>query len=247
MIMSTALPEATERQDSMRVSKPRFPLPPVARLARAAVLLATVGMLVGCGANRDGMTTGSIPDDYRTRHPISLTEVEHTIDVPIASGDRRLTQGMRDVIAGFASDYRLRSSGTLQMLIPHGAYNSGAASAMRKEIRSVLATNGVPMTKIIETGYQAGAGGDVAPIRLSYVAVSAVTDQCGEWPDDLANNSSLANRNWHNFGCASQNNLAAQIENPMDLVAPRKISPVDATQRANVISDYRKASGGLTN
>ncbi len=31
--------------------------------------------------NKDGMSTSAIPDDYRTRHPIMLSEVEHTLDV----------------------------------------------------------------------------------------------------------------------------------------------------------------------
>src|SRR6478609_8128833 len=68
-------------------------------LALGTLLVAGAG-LVGCA--RDGTTTGSLPDDYRTRHPIVIAESEHVIDVPIASGDRRLTAGARDVIRGFA-------------------------------------------------------------------------------------------------------------------------------------------------
>lgn len=238
-------PQTSESHLAMRAAKPRFPMPLVARVSRAAVLMATVGMLASCGTNRDDMTTGSIGNDYRQRHPITLTEVEHTVEIPIASGDRRLTPGTRDVIAGFAADYRQRASGSVQVLIPQGAYNSGAAASMRKQIRSVLAANGVPMNRIIETSYQASGDG-IAPIRLSYVAMSAVTSPCGEWPEDLVSEMSIANKNYHNFGCASQNNLAAQLENPMDLVAPRKSAPVDATQRANVINVYREAASGTT-
>ncbi|MNT91092.1 Pilus biogenesis CpaD protein [compost metagenome] len=72
--------------------------------------------------------------------------------------------------------------------------------------------------------------------------MSAVTEPCGNWPADLVNSATIENRNWQNFGCASQNNLAAQLENPMDLVAPRKMAPIDATQRANVIAVYRDAA-----
>lgn len=240
MSLSTVQPASIESPIPMRSVKTTFSSRSLANLARMAVVMGTIGLLAGC-ANRDNMTTGSIPDDYRARHPITLTEVEHSIEVPIASGERKLTQGMRDVIAGFAADYRQRATGSVQMFVPHGAYNSGAAQGMRKEIRSVLAANGVPMPKIIETSYQAGAQDNIAPIRLTYVAMSAVTEPCGNWPADLMNPATIENRNWHNFGCASQNNLAAQVENPMDLVAPRKMAPIDATQRANVISTYRTA------
>ncbi|MGF0537706.1 CpaD family pilus assembly protein [Agrobacterium sp. ES01] len=223
----------------------RMPLhrsaPVSVRLGKAAcaiLVIASAGLLAGCGnMHKDSMTTGAV-DDYRTRHPITLTDVEHTLDVPVSSGDRRLTTGMKDAIAGFAAEYASSASGIVQILLPQGSPNSGAAHQVRKEIRAVLTRSGVPSPRIVETSYQADASGDAAPIRLSYVAMTAVTNQCGEWPEDLANDT-LQNRNYHNFGCASQNNLAAQISSPMDLLTPRKMSPIDATQRANVISDYR--------
>ena len=88
------------------------------------------------------------------------------------------------------------------------------------------------------SSYAASPNGDAAPIRLAYVTTKAMTSPCGEWPADLSDNT-FGNRNWYNFGCASQNNLAAQVANPTDLIAPRGMTPIDATQRAKVISDYR--------
>lgn len=209
------------------------------RLVAAAVLTVAAGALQGCGSmQNDGMSTGSIPDDYRTRHPITLTEVEHTIDVPVASGDHTMTIGTRDAITGFANDYRTSSSGSLQIQYPQGSMNSGAASHLRRELRQLLGKAGVSPARIIETSYTADASGDAAPIRLAFVGIRAVTDECGTWPEDIANNT-VANKNYHNFGCATQNNLAAQIASPMDLVAPRGMTPIDATQRSNVITTYR--------
>lgn len=216
------------------------------RLVLAAAIAGASVMLASCGnMNKDGMSTSAIPDDYRTRHPIMLSEVEHTLDVPVASGDRKLTNGLRDSIGGFANDYLSTSSGTIQIILPQGSANSGAASALRKQIRDVLTTRGVAANKIIETSYQAQASGDVAPIRLSYVAMTAMTNPCGEWPEDLTNNT-MANKNYHNFGCATQSNLAAQIANPMDLMTPRAMAPIDATRRSTVIGLYRQGSDTST-
>ncbi len=200
-----------------------------------SLVMATV--LAGC-ANRDRMTTNALPDDYRTRHPIVIAEAEKTIDIPIASGDRRLTQGARDVIRGFASEYTHSSSGSMQILMPSGSVNAGAVSHVRKEIRTVLSQSGVPSARLIESTYSASGQGDSAPVRLSYVAMSAQTAPCGQWPEDLVSNT-IENNNYHNFGCASQSNLAAQIANPMDLIAPRVMTPIDAQQREQVIKDYR--------
>ncbi len=214
------------------------------RILLGSVLLGAAA-LTGCGSMKDQMSTSAIPDDYRTRHPIMLSEVEHTLDVPIASGDRKLTLGVQDSIAGFAADYLSASTGTIQIMVPHGSPNSGAASAMRKQIRQVLTTRGVPANRIIETSYQADASSNAAPVRISYVAVTATTNPCGEWPEDLQNNT-FSNKNYHNFGCATQSNLAAQIANPMDLVTPRDMSPIDATRRSTVIGLYREGSNTAT-
>jgi pilus assembly protein CpaD len=219
---------------------------PFHRLVLAAVILGTSSVLVGCGnMNKDRMSTSAIPDDYRTRHPIMLSEVEHTLDVPIASGDHKLTSGLRDSIGGFANEYLSSSSGTIQIMMPQGSANSGAASVMRTQIRDVLTTRGVKANRIIETTYQAQANGDAAPVRLSYVAMTAMTNPCGEWPEDLTNNTS-ANKNYENFGCATQSNLAAQIANPMDLMTPRAMAPIDATRRSTVIGLYREGADTST-
>lgn len=207
------------------------------RAVLAAALLVSVAALSGC-ANRDRAATGSIPDDYRTRHPIVLTETEQTIDIPVASGDRELTTAMRDNIRGFAGEYAAKSRGTLQILVPQGSANAGAAQHLRKEIRATLLNAGVSKSRLIETTYGAGAHGDAAPIRLAFFAIAAKTNTCGEWPEDLVANT-IENRNYHNFGCAYQSNMAAQIANPMDLVAPRGMSPIDAERRNVVIEDYR--------
>ena len=53
--------------------------------------------------------------------------------------------------------------------------------------------------------------------------------------------SNSENKHYANFGCSYQNNLAAQIANPADLIGPRKLSEVDAEKRGVVIDEYRKA------
>lgn len=213
------------------------------RLAALGALLVAGAGLAGCA--RDDTTTGSLPDDYRTRHPIVIAEAEHVIDIPIASGDRHLTIGAREVIRGFAQSYKGGSSGVVQILLPSGSPNAAAADAMRREIRATLASAGVPANKLVETRYQAGGAGDAAPVRLRYTAITAQTEPCGKWPSDLAINT-MQNKNYENFGCASQANLAAQIANPMDLLGPREMSPIDAVQRGEVIKDYRGISTGTT-
>lgn len=206
------------------------------RIVAAAALALSAILLSACGNSQ--LTTGSIPDDYRTRHPIMLAEGQSSIDIPISSGDVKLTIGMKDTVRGFAQNFLNTPAGVMQVQVPYGSYNAGAARNLAGEIRRSLVAAGVKPQRILMTSYSASPNGDAAPIRLSYVTTKAMTSACGEWPSDLSDDT-FANKNWYNFGCASQNNLAAQIANPTDLIAPRGMTPIDAAQRAKVISDYR--------
>lgn len=210
----------------------------------AAAALLVCGLLSSCGNSQ--LTTGAIPDDYRTRHPIVLADGEQTLDVPIASGDTHLTTGQKDIIKGFAQRFMASPAGVVQVQVPHGSYNAGAAAKVSSDVRRALEANGIRGQRILMTSYVAQPTGDAAPIRLSYVTTKAMTDQCGQWPEDLSDNT-FQNKNWYNFGCSSQNNLAAQVADPTDLIAPRGMTPIDAAQRAQVISDYRgETSSGST-
>ena len=208
------------------------------RLA-SSVLIGVAILVSGC-ANRDSVTSGALPDDYRTRHPITVGEAEKVIDIPVAVGDHGLTMGQREVIAGFAQEYQRSSKGIIRIMTPQGALNSGAAAYAAGDIRRLMVRMGVPKNRILQTGFAAHDYGAPAPVRLSYVAITAQTSPCGEWPEDIALNTTQ-NRNYHNFGCATQRNLAAQIANPNDLLGPRRMTPADADQRGQAMERYRES------
>jgi pilus assembly protein CpaD len=213
------------------------------KVAGTALMIAVAALLSSCGTARpDRQTTNSIPDDYRTRHPITVAEVEHNLDVPVGSGEHGLTAATRDLIKGFAQDYTTSSKSTIRIAVPMNAANSAAANGVRNQVRKALMDAGVLSTRIVLTNYNSPSADASAPVRLSYIAVTAITDECGQWPSDLVTGPTvIKNQNYENFGCASQQNLAAQIANPTDLVGPRGMSPIDAVNRATVIDTYRDA------
>lgn len=228
--------------EMMKAIQMRF----VQNAAFAILVAASAAAMTGCAVRPDeSLKTASIENDYRARHPITLAEVEHSLDVPIATGDHKLPSALRDTIRGFGQDYAASSSGSMQLSIPAGSVNSAAAHALSGAVKKELYAAGIKKGRIIVTTYPAENNEVSAPIRLSYIAVSAVTDECGQWPEDLINNSFM-NKNWHNFGCASQNNLAAMIANPMDLKAPRAETPIDAERRSTVIGLYREGSSTVS-
>jgi len=208
-------------------------------LAAAATVLLVATALTSC-ARPDRVTTSSVSsNDYRTAHPITLAEVQHALDVPVGSGERRLTTPLRDLVRGFAQDYTAISKSTISVALPSNSANAGATRAVSADVRSVLIDAGVRSNRIVLTSYDPVATDVSAPIRLTFVAVTAITGDCGQWPSDLFGPTIRDNTNWENFGCATQQNLAAQIANPADLVGPRGMTPIDAQRRAEVISIYR--------
>ena len=210
--------------------------------ALAAAILAA-SALSGCGAlkSRHNITVGSVPDDYRTSHPIILNEREESLDVPVGVSDNQISIAQRGGIQGFIAQYAASGSGVVQVLLPSGAANSAAARRVLPDIASALRKSGVQSGNIVTASYDASANESSAPIRISYRAMSAGTEPCGKWTADLGDTSQ--NKNYENFGCASQNNFAAMIANPADLLGPRLPDNIDPVRRGLAISRYQKSTG----
>ncbi|WP_432757179.1 CpaD family pilus assembly protein [Consotaella aegiceratis] len=204
------------------------------------LLLGAVA-LGGC-ANMHHVEVGAIPDDYRTRHPIVVAEAEQAMDIPVVSTEGRLTEADHERVRAFAERFNRSGSTTIRILQPSGSNNVFAADMVTKDIVGTLKASGVGAGRILVQPYPAADLGGAAPIHLAYVALSAQTAPCGRWPEDLSETSE--NKNYFNFGCASQQNLAAQIADPRDLLGPRGMSEIDAGRRTAVLDNYR--NGELT-
>lgn len=199
-----------------------------------AVLSAA--LLAGC-AKRDSITVGAVPDDYRTNHPIVIAEKDEVLDLPVGASDRGMTKSQRIALNGFFAYYDRSAAPPVTILTPVGALNDFAAQAAAHDFAAVALANGVPEGRVIITSYTAAAADVSAPVRVTYTAMRAQTNKCGRWPEDLLDTHD--NKHYANFGCAYQNNLAAQIANPTDLLGPRKQTEIDATRRGVAIDTYQ--------
>jgi pilus assembly protein CpaD len=207
------------------------------RICLPVLAVAVAALLAGC-ANRDSITVGAVPDDYRTNHPIVIAEKNQKIDLPVGAGDRGMTGSQRDTLLGFLDGYDKSAAPTLTISIPSGSANEIAATAAGRDFARLAIASGISRNRIVITTYQSASAEASAPIRVAYVSVKAQTDRCGRWPEDLMQTSE--NKHYADFGCSYQNNLAAQIANPTDLLGPRKQSDIDAENRGAVIDVYRE-------
>lgn len=212
-------------------------------LAAPVLAAAAIGLLSGC-ANRDSITVGSVPDDYRTNHPIMISEKVEKLDLPVGVDARAMTQSQRVTLLGFLDGYDKSAAPALTIMAPAGSANENAAAAAARDFARLATKNGVHSSRIVMASYQAQASEVSPPVRVSYAKLRAHTDQCGRWPEDILESSE--NRHYANFGCSYQNNLAAQMANPADLLGPRKQTSIDAANRSRVISDYREFGNAST-
>ncbi|MEW7007327.1 CpaD family pilus assembly protein [Lentilitoribacter sp. EG35] len=213
-------------------------------LTMKLMAVVTVAALAGCANQDKGLTVGSVSDDYRARHPIMITDKDMILDLPVGNFPTRMTHQAKDTISGFARDYMKSSAGQILVLQPMGASNSHKAGQYANLVANALASSGVPRHQIAVSSYETETEGGAAPVKVVYTALAASTGPCGVWNEDMLANTHT-NTNYENFGCATQNNLAAQIANPLDLVAPRSMSQIDATRRANAIKSYQDNGAGL--
>lgn len=197
-----------------------------------------VALLAGC-AGQDYRATNSVPDDYRTQHPIVVSDNEEHKDIAVSANNKGLSLRDRNVVRDFARRFKRSGSKTMQMILPVGSKNERSAVTVSRYIAEEIKEVGVGRGSISIRTYHATGHGDAATIRLAFTSLTAgVASQCGVWDDDL--NNTHNNRNYSNYGCATQNNLAAMVSNPADLLGPRGMSEIDATRRDAVITEWRE-------
>ncbi|MGI9399813.1 MAG: CpaD family pilus assembly protein [Rhizobiaceae bacterium] len=238
-ITKTTHPVAGQRKQSTGTPVRRR----IANTSMSLAILLVAGMASGCGYLHDQTVVGTVPDDYRTRHPIVVRESETTQDIIVSVNAKKLSLRDKNLVREIASKYRRAGAREMAVLIPSGSANQAAAQRLAYQATSVLKHNGVPAGNIRILHYQATDLGDAATIRLAFGStVAEVPSQCGQWQEDLLHTTE--NRNYYNFGCATQKNLAAMVSNPADLVGPQAESEIDATRRTNVINDWQDEGSG---
>jgi pilus assembly protein CpaD len=177
------------------------------------------------------------PSAYTIRHPIVVTGDEVRLRVQSGRNNRGLTSAQRARIDAFITNYRDSGTGSLKIKTPSSALNDVSSARVVADIRRIIERNAVPRSSIRMVNYYPRKSRRSSAVILSYRHYSASTNECGAWPE--SNTITKNNQPSWSFGCATQNNLAAMIANPRDLIVPRNSSPADAQRRDTVIGKYR--------
>ncbi len=199
-------------------------------LLGAALIAAPLG---GCHSMFNG------PKDTwsaQSAHPITVASHLVSVEVHVAKGSVQLGDDDGERVARLAADYRARGTGKLSIASPETADGDRSMLRIAGEMTNIATDQGVDPDSIEVSKYRASEPN--APIVMTYSVYEATPSACGNWTKNYA--FAPLNHETPDLGCATQNNLAAEVENPRDLIIARDMKPADQARRAYVLDQYRK-------
>lgn len=202
----------------------------VTRCVQLTVAAVALLSLMACESPINGRGDALMP---RERFPITVSAEQAELAIPAPRAKTMLSRNEIAAIDDFFRRYRAIGHGPLTVSVP----NTQAANTLLAEIDGALIAAGLPAHGLSARSYEPAEGDDAPEIRLSFTRYSATPSPCGKWNGSYA--FAPTNEPTANFGCASQNNLAVMIQDPLDLIRPRTMDPADAGRRSVVLDNYR--------
>ncbi|MEW6769648.1 MAG: CpaD family pilus assembly protein [Pseudomonadota bacterium] len=216
----------------------------------AAALIGASVTLGACQTTSDTIVTSSVTNDYRQRHPIVVQEANRATEVFVGTARGGLTASQRADVMGLAQAWLREGTGGIVIDMPVNTPNARVAKDSLHEIQAILSAAGIPPRGITIRSYNPSDPRLFATIRVNYPRIIADAGPCGIWPEDLGpsvnNKGYIENRPYHNFGCSTQRNLAAMVDNPADLVQPRSETPANGARRTEAFEKYRSGKTTAT-
>ncbi|WP_174299862.1 CpaD family pilus assembly protein [Caulobacter sp. S45] len=202
------------------------------RGASLPAILAAAAALAGCAADSNPQSLALTPTEH-----YGLTVTSHPEQIAIGLHRSGLSITQKAALAQFVSQWRDDGGGMVSVRSPTDGADPSTARHMQDEASAYLIKLGVPRERLQVSGYASNRAPG-APLLASYDRFEAQGPNCsGGWADLTATGH---NSTFGHFGCAVTSNIAAQIANPRDLVAPAVMTPGDNVRRSMVLDKYRK-------
>jgi pilus assembly protein CpaD len=194
-------------------------------LSLAALLLAG-----SCALPPD--QAGGTSLDGAANNPIQVQPAYQALKLYYSPADRGLTAADAPRFAAFVENYLARGNGSIIVSAPSGAAANEQIAFFAGRINEM----GVSRDHIIVSTHDAPSN-DMR-VELNYVTYTASPTPCGIWDEDLS--QTYDNSTPRNFGCAVQQNIAAVVSDPRDLLGPRPMDDSDGRRRDAVMGNYEQ-------
>jgi pilus assembly protein CpaD len=199
--------------------------------AMRAAAIAAVLLAGSCAApTNNGL---GLVDDPDANHPIVVDTASNTVRLSFSAADAGLMPDDAARFDAFVAQYKANGNGPINVTAPPGPTSQQTLSYFGER----LAAAGIPRSRIMVGTRDDGDW----RVELRYSGLVAHTVGCSDWSSQQASDTA-SNLPMANFGCAVQHNIAAQIENPRDIVEPRALGASDAMRRATVMNAYEKGT-----
>lgn len=174
---------------------------------------------------------------YRDKFPIGVKNVVTAVELPGKNGQERLSPSEIRQISDMAAAFLEDRQNQLVVAIPGGAAGDARVLGRAKQIGDLVKRRGVPASRMmlrVDTDDTRADG----PIVISYDRLVVTVPECGIFDKESSHDET--NTNEPNFGCSLQRNIGLMIDNPRDLIEPRKTTAThDATRSSVVLEAYR--------
>jgi pilus assembly protein CpaD len=193
---------------------------------------AALGAILMAGSCSTTDPDSMISQDGARNHPIMVEPSYRDLKVRFVGGADGMTAEDAIKFDSFLADYRVHGNGSLGISVPNGPASRAAITYLGER----AAATGISRDKILVSTRDA-ANGD-ARVDVTYIAYTAHTAACGDWSENES--FTMDNTTPKRLGCSVQQNIAAMVADPRDLLGPSAMGPVDTARRATVIDHYRK-------
>ena len=202
---------------------------PVTVAATVAAVLAAGLVVSGCGGVAAGSTIAPLT-------PISRysLQVEPGLDrIALAVHDSGLSGPQRAALTALVGRFHAAGADHIRIEAPSG--NDPVAGKAAWGVRAALEQAGIPGDRIRVAAYI--APDPRAPVLAGFETFAAHVPNCADRHGDMGGR--ISNQSSAGLGCAITANMAAQIAEPRDIVAPRAMTPSDSGRAAVIFDNYR--------
>ncbi|HRX38032.1 MAG TPA: CpaD family pilus assembly protein [Parvularculaceae bacterium] len=203
---------------------------------RLSLMASIAALAAGCAGAWNGRDQAMTVAE---EHPISVDSQTVTLTIDLDRSTKELTSVDKARLRAFADSYLTNGHGPLTVTAPSGTSDDFDGQETASDVRKYLNEIGVPWSDITGSSYRA-ADDRGTKLIVSYTHYVATPSACGVWAGVKARD--YANMHTPNFGCATQNNIAAMLADPHDLIAPADETPPDSTARIRGVQAYREGA-----